>query len=599
MSSSSIRRSSVAGSGRTPLLLVLDLNGTLVDKVKKGDEIRFARANPLCPAPVKTIGKGKIYLRPYLDVFLDYVMSNFHVAVWTSATLKNAVEMTSLVCQSHLPRLEFSWNRSRCDLESRGYGSKKDLNRIWTDLDGVNRRALWSPKNTILIDDTTAKSSLNPNNHLLLPPFLVGNRSVSCRDDPCLLSIIAYLKKLKSATEACATAPASFDVREWLAANPLYVPTRSGNPPTAGDAWRLVRVDTPNPHETFFYQNMLPVDPTPEEHGMRERRTSQGVEKRLESIRSADNSNPNPNAGQPQPNGKDSFVGNGESDERGNRRANGGTANKRKSQKNRTLSAGEKVSAHDTMVVDGKQVAEANSSAQAETKDPHVDGERRRKKGLSKITSQNEMVDRAHVDGAVASSSDTAHPDEKSASGARSGARDSRVNEADEIGNGHAHAAGPSDRSARGKGSKKIQSHSGSKGLFAGSGMESAAIKGVDPCLSTPMKVQVRHYHNERLPRESQSSNASQIENADSVSAGRTAAKVKKMLSGETTNGTGESAPIDDTSVGPQLSTERGRKKEVGTSKSKAASARSIASSPRGGAGSLSQLRFKRSGFSF
>ncbi|KAJ3132740.1 hypothetical protein HK100_005007 [Physocladia obscura] len=228
---------------KRPLLVVLDLNGTLIDRVGKGIERAAANRNPLCPAaPDLTLNNHKVYLRPYLDVFLKFLFENFHVAAWTSATPKNSAPLADFIFEPFggAKPLEFLWDREKCIIEpmpGKEYNSVKDLARIWSNnnLDrqqnlsakssrssspspssssslstasplslssGISQRApspdsllsaanieqsddypgphsLWNQHNTILIDDSASKSCRTPLNHLLVPTFSVGNLSLA------------------------------------------------------------------------------------------------------------------------------------------------------------------------------------------------------------------------------------------------------------------------------------------------------------------------------------------------------------------------------------------------------------------------------------
>ena len=175
---------------RIPLLVVLDVNGTLLDRLTKTDEKKRARENPSCPSsPDYVVNTNRIYLRPYVDPFLDCLCAHFHVAFWTSATLKNARPMVESLAGHRSGSLEFIWDRRKCD-EGKGYTTVKDLSRVWRSdfLDGK-----WTADNTILIDDTESKGKATPANILRIPIFSVGDHD--CEADNHLLHIAQYLIK--------------------------------------------------------------------------------------------------------------------------------------------------------------------------------------------------------------------------------------------------------------------------------------------------------------------------------------------------------------------------------------------------------------------
>ncbi|KAJ1560296.1 hypothetical protein HK405_007594, partial [Cladochytrium tenue] len=292
------------------LLLVLDLNGTLLDRLTSSADKRFARANPRAPSCADAVvGKGRVFLRPYLDHFLDFAFAHFHVATWTSATAANAAKMTALVCGERAAHLAFSWDRSRCQLDGVGFGSKKDLRSIWDDTTGVNRAGLWSERNTLIIDDTPGKSSLNRANHLLIPPFLLGNVEVPCDEDPSLLSVLEYLRRLLAAANLPTTedsgrdasgswikSKSDFDVRLWLEQNRLYELVEqlpNGNQPrrvpTGNPGTETVRVRTPE-NATLVFVNHVPLKPVPEIYASRLR--AKAADGNSSTLSSADQQSP-------------------------------------------------------------------------------------------------------------------------------------------------------------------------------------------------------------------------------------------------------------------------------------------------------------------
>ncbi|KAI8620922.1 HAD-like domain-containing protein [Chytriomyces sp. MP71] len=223
---------------RRPILIVLDLNGTLLDRLTKGPERSAANKNPLRPKePDYSLNRCKIYLRPYLDVFLKFLLENFHVAAWTSATPKNAHPMVDFIFEPFGGRacLEFAWDRDSCipePIPGSPYNTVKDLSRIWRlDADAPISGG-WTRHNTILLDDTAGKSCRTPLNHLLLPTFSVGDTigTPNCDTDASLLCTISYLNALLRARDATAevgaeVGEAAFSVQKYLPENPFFVGT--------------------------------------------------------------------------------------------------------------------------------------------------------------------------------------------------------------------------------------------------------------------------------------------------------------------------------------------------------------------------------------
>ncbi|KAJ3069790.1 hypothetical protein HDU98_007157 [Podochytrium sp. JEL0797] len=222
-------------SRKRKILVVLDLNGTLIDRLGKGPERKAANMNPLCPKePDLTLNNNKVYLRPYLNVFLQFLFDNFHVSAWTSATPKNSVPLVDFIFEPFGgdKLLEFVWDREKCIIEptpEKEYNSVKDLSKIWTE--SVNDQGTWNQHNTILMDDSACKSCRTPLNHLLVPTFSVGDLKLTrnCDEDSCLLSSISYLKDLIASHAKAESTNTKWSVQQFMQSSPLYIESFDDN----------------------------------------------------------------------------------------------------------------------------------------------------------------------------------------------------------------------------------------------------------------------------------------------------------------------------------------------------------------------------------
>lgn len=126
-----------------PGLLILDLNGTLVHSSHK--RVPHALAN------WKARNKF-VYIRPYLQEFLNYIFANFEaVAVWTSNIKENAESICDLIfTPEQRKRLLFVWSRNECEKRP-NYHTVKNLQHVWASLE------MFSPENTFVMDDSRDK----------------------------------------------------------------------------------------------------------------------------------------------------------------------------------------------------------------------------------------------------------------------------------------------------------------------------------------------------------------------------------------------------------------------------------------------------------
>ncbi|KAL8734941.1 MAG: hypothetical protein Q9166_001293 [cf. Caloplaca sp. 2 TL-2023] len=144
-----------------PLLLVLDLNGTLLYRPKPSSGYRP---------------------RPSLEPFLVHCISKYKVLIWSSATPRNVTAICSQIFKPKQRQLLLGeWGRDTLDLTSKQYQAKvqvyKRLDRIW-GIDRIQRThpgfangQRWGQWNTLLLDDSVLKSSAQPYNAVVVPEF--------------------------------------------------------------------------------------------------------------------------------------------------------------------------------------------------------------------------------------------------------------------------------------------------------------------------------------------------------------------------------------------------------------------------------------------
>lgn len=147
-----------------PLLIILDLNGTLI----------YRKHRKLPPSFAKRAG---------LDEFLDTLMGKYKVMIWSSSQ----PETVNAVCEKLFPgkkrkALVAEWGRDKFGLSKSQYKSKiqvyKTLDTIWKNKQiqasypgTVPDSSGWDQTNTILIDDSKLKALSEPYNILEIPEF--------------------------------------------------------------------------------------------------------------------------------------------------------------------------------------------------------------------------------------------------------------------------------------------------------------------------------------------------------------------------------------------------------------------------------------------
>ena len=168
------------------LLIVLDINGTLVERIGR---------------------TTKFVSRPYLDMFRQYCLQNHRIMMWSSAMPKNVEGMCKKIfTPAEHVKLVAVWGRDKLNLKPHEYLEKvqvyKRLEGIWDDKSlqtshpDYAKGGRWSQANTILIDDSVAKAAAQPFNHIEVPEFTKQEMRKE-RDDKVLASVIEYLEQAR------------------------------------------------------------------------------------------------------------------------------------------------------------------------------------------------------------------------------------------------------------------------------------------------------------------------------------------------------------------------------------------------------------------
>ncbi|KAL0259228.1 hypothetical protein SLS55_006733 [Diplodia seriata] len=173
------------------LLVIIDLNGTLVHRPNRKRS-------------------SKIVCRPYVQAFLDYLLANHRVMVWSSARPENVSKMCAqLFAPTTRDCLAAEWGRDTLGLTAREYNEKvqvyKTLGKAWARADAER----WHPRhnysrthetnrfgqhNTLLIDDSALKAATEPHNLVQVEEF--EGKPAQMQTDV-LRQVVAYLEEAK------------------------------------------------------------------------------------------------------------------------------------------------------------------------------------------------------------------------------------------------------------------------------------------------------------------------------------------------------------------------------------------------------------------
>lgn len=157
-------------------LLVLDLNGLLVDIVEKA---------PDGYTPHIRIRNKSVFKRPFCDDFLKFCVDNFDVVIWTSRKKKNLDGLIDFVLGDLKHQVLQIWDQSQCtelplNISQTGLQTKdnrckpvflKELKKLWDIYYSCLpwKKGPFNESNTLLLDDSPYKAILNPPHTAVFP----------------------------------------------------------------------------------------------------------------------------------------------------------------------------------------------------------------------------------------------------------------------------------------------------------------------------------------------------------------------------------------------------------------------------------------------
>lgn len=164
------------------ILVVLNLNGVLL--FRPGGKPYAGHLQP-----DTRVDDHPYYFRPYMDVFLDFLFTHFHVATWTLAqNIPEARKVNEAVFEHNAQNLMFQWHRNDCEARPNG-NVAKNLEKVYGF--SKSRQCMFNSRNTILIDiDATQLAIESQQANTIRVPFYNGWKEY---DDVFLLTLRNYL----------------------------------------------------------------------------------------------------------------------------------------------------------------------------------------------------------------------------------------------------------------------------------------------------------------------------------------------------------------------------------------------------------------------
>jgi len=185
------------------LNVILDLDNTIINAVDTRDVIKVFNNSGL--ESVDWPPLFRIYARPHLQEFLDFLFANFNVSVFTAADKDYALYIVDkFIYKDHPERkLNIFFFRYHVEKSHREYKGVKDLRILW-DMFQVPG---FYPCNTVIIDDLDQVAKTNPYNCIPIDAFHVvdddGNYNPNAYKDDELIRIkekLTFVKQLFDST---------------------------------------------------------------------------------------------------------------------------------------------------------------------------------------------------------------------------------------------------------------------------------------------------------------------------------------------------------------------------------------------------------------
>jgi hypothetical protein len=134
-----------------------------------------------------------IFERPNLQLFLDYLFTNFNVSIWTAAGKDYALFIIKniILANKKNRKLDYIFFSYHCDISKEYTNNTKDLTMLWKTykFDKFNKH------NTVILDDYDEVYNTQPNNCIIAKPFEFLNEN--SEKDMFLIDLIPELEKLK------------------------------------------------------------------------------------------------------------------------------------------------------------------------------------------------------------------------------------------------------------------------------------------------------------------------------------------------------------------------------------------------------------------
>lgn len=174
------------------LNVILDLDNTLLNSLTFREVKSFPKNREDKFDYVDMIRSYRVYLRPHLQEFLDYLFTNFNVNVWSAASKSYVTFIIDNIIlikpERKLDLVLFSYH---CSYSKKFLQCSKDIKMLWEEV----KLHGYTKENTIIIDDLPEIHKTIPNYTIKAEYFDVLKKN--SENDTFLLDTIKLLDKMK------------------------------------------------------------------------------------------------------------------------------------------------------------------------------------------------------------------------------------------------------------------------------------------------------------------------------------------------------------------------------------------------------------------
>lgn len=173
--------------------VLLDLDNTIISSLSREEEKKSHYGKFKKFTWENMDGQFKVFQRPGLQEFLDFLFENFNVSVWTAASKSYALFIINnfilIEPDRKLDHIFFSYH---CRESIKLLDSQKDLQMLWTKF---NLGDTYGVNNTYIIDDNPEVYDAQPSQCIRVYPFEFLDRK-SFADDELLTSVKPKLERI-------------------------------------------------------------------------------------------------------------------------------------------------------------------------------------------------------------------------------------------------------------------------------------------------------------------------------------------------------------------------------------------------------------------